>query len=351
MAKPSSIFRGRTGCCLALLALAAAGCQAAVNIPTLGHESAAKIEDGKVAFGKISVIGRNGPIIWKGFTCQEVLTFDCPDVFRVYVFPKDVREPVSHLLKGDGSFYWVLAPGEYTIGGFKFEDYEGARRKYSVTGRIAATFAVPPDKPNVYLGTTTVFLGRGRCADKIEDEYDSARNGLKEQKDSPPGEPVKSLAVLDRVPGEDKVAGICSGIWDLECTKEIRGVQALSPKMERNSFAAASSRNPLLRWEASDDAEVTYDIVVFEALPLDTLGLKVKYIKGPIVEYARDVKAAQYKLKTELKAATKYYGSVRLRKGGTVSSWSTVSYRYAAFLLVAAVWGSGSGIYFNFSTP
>ena len=70
-----------------------------------------------------------------------------------------------------------------------------------------------------------------------------------------------------------------------------------------------------------------------------------------MVEYAEGIKTARFKLKNELKAKTKYYWSVRLRKGKAVSSWSTVSYRYFAFLLVAVVGGSGSGIYFNFTTP
>jgi hypothetical protein len=157
--------------------------------------------------------------------------------------------------------------------------------------------------------------------------------------------------VLDRVPDGENVIGICSGHWSIECTKENRGIHALSPEMQRDSFKTAASRDPLLRWEPSRDRDVTYDVVVFEALPLDRPGFNRKHIKGPIVEYAEDVKAAQYKIKSKLKASTNYYWSVRLRKDDAVSNWSTVSYKYVAFALVATVSGSGSGIFFNFSTP
>ena len=336
---------------IVFVALTLAGCQTTSTLPTLGGESSAKIKDGRVVFGKISVIGRNGPITWKGFSCRETLTFDCPDVFRVYVFPGNVGEPFNHMLNDDGSFYWVLKPGTYTIGGFKFEDWSAGHKASYITGRIAGKFVVPPDKPSVYLGTTNVFLGGGRYGAEVKDEFDSARRGLKDQRAAPDGESYKSLVVLEQIPAGKKVVGICSGIWGIKCTEEIKGVHALSPEVQRDNFAIASSRAPLLSWKPSSDREITYDIIVFEALPLDRVGWNTRYIQGPIVEYARGIKTVQYKLKNKLKAATKYFWSVRLRKNDTVSSWSSISYKYFAFLLVAAAWGSGSGVYFNFSTP
>ena len=351
MGGSESLFGGINVGCLAVLALVVTGCQATTSLPTLGSESSAEIKDGSVVFGKISVIGRKGPITWKGFSCRETLTFDCPDVFRVYVFPENAGETFNHMLNGDGSFYWVLKPGTYTIGGYKFEDWSAGQRARYVTGRIAGKFVVPPDTPSVYLGTTKVFLGGGRYGAEVRDEFDSARRELKDQNAAPDGKPYKSLIALERVPGEKKVVGICSGIWGIECTDEIKGVHALSPEVQRDNFATASSRDPLLSWKPSSDREVTYDIVVFKALLLGRDGWNTRYIRGPIIEYARGIKTAQYKLKNKLKPKTKYIWSVRLRKNDTVSSWSSISYKYFAFLLVAAVWGSGSGVYFNFSTP
>ena len=118
--RSGSGFGGIRVCCLALLALLVAGCATAGNIPLLGGEGSAKIKDGKAVFGKIAVIGGKGPISWKGFSCRETLTFDCPDVFQVYVFPRDAAQPFRHRLNGDGSFYWVRKPGQYTIAGFRF---------------------------------------------------------------------------------------------------------------------------------------------------------------------------------------------------------------------------------------
>lgn len=342
---------GAMRCGLAALVLLLAGCQAARTVPTLGDEQAAQVADGSVVFGKISVIGRDGPVQWKGITCQEVFTFDCPDVFHVYVYAERDGEPFGHMLSGDGSFYWVLAPGAYTIGGFELEDWDEAALKSSLSGRIAGRFVVPPQVPSVYLGTTNVYLSGSRYIVEVVDEFESAKKEFEKQAAVPSGNPNKSLAVVERIPGEEDAVEICSGGWGIECTKENRGVRALEPAVQRDDFAPAPSLTPLLGWTPSSDPDVTYDVVVFEALPIGRPSLNRSHILGPVVELAQGIEAPRYEIKGNLKPSTNYYWSVRLRKGDTVSGWSTVSYRYFAFLVIAAVSGSGSGVYFGFRTP
>ena len=121
--------------------------------------------------------------------------------------------------------------------------------------------------------------------------------------------------------------------------------------MDRDQFAVAPSLAPTLEWTPSADPEATYDVAVYEAMRLDRLGLKPPYIRGAVVEYAGDIESPRYKLENKLKPNTKYFWSVRVRKNGRVSSWSTISYKYFAFLIFGFASGSGSGVHFNFTTP
>lgn len=339
-------------CGLALLALVLTGCITTQRLATLGGEASAQIKDGRVVFGKISVIKPGGPVTWKGFSCADTITFDCPDTFRVYVFPKNSDEASQQLLSGDGSFYWILKPGEYTMVGYKFEDWYKGYRPRHYSGRIMGKFVVSGDKPSTYLGTIGIFLGGERYGVTVKDEFDIARLRLGGQKGAPAGEPHKGLMVIEGLPKNEGIAvNICGIGWGLDCTKENRGVSPVTPKVFRHDFLVAASRNPTLKWKPATDPDVTYDVVVYEAVALDQMSHGYLWVAGPIIEYETGIKTAHYNLKNKLKANTKYYWSVRMRKDGTVTNWSTISYSYFAFLLVAAVSGSGSGVLFNFSTP
>ena len=129
------------------------------------------------------------------------------------------------------------------------------------------------------------------------------------------GKPHKCLANVERIACGRAIANICSSVWEMECTKENKGVRPLVPPVRRDDFAQAASRTPTLGWKASGDPDLSYDIAIFEARAIDQQGYKTQYIKGPVIEYAEGIKTARFKLKNELKAKTKYYLSVRLRKG------------------------------------
>lgn len=347
----SLIAKSTAACGLALIALDVAACGATKDMPTLGGENGAQVKGGRAVFGRISVIWRKGPRTWKGFTCQEVLTFDCPDVFRVYVFAKNAIAPFQHMPSGDGSFTWVLRPGEYTLAAYQLENWKKSRSPRFFSGRIAGRFVVPPGRPGVYLGTTRIFLSGSRFGVEIKDEIESAGPAFRNTKGAPAGTPYRSLAVLETIPSGEKTVRICAPLWGVECTREFRGVRPLFPKVERDDFVVAPSIGPTLEWTPSSDPDVSYDIVMFKALPLNPGRMKSRWVAGPIVEYASAFRTARYTPQKRLKPKTNYYWSVRMRKDDTVSSWSTVSYRYFAFLVVASVMGRGSGIYFNFGTP
>ena len=88
-------FRGVRRGGILLLALAVAGCAIPNQMPTLGGENVTPVKDGTLVFGRISVIGPNGPMIWKGWTCSQRLAIDCPQVFRVYVSSARAAPPLK----------------------------------------------------------------------------------------------------------------------------------------------------------------------------------------------------------------------------------------------------------------
>lgn len=328
-----------------------AGCETPRHIPSVGQKDSLLSKDARVVFGKIAVIGQKGPRSWKGFSCTERLTLECPDAFRVYVLPKDGGKPFSHMLSGDGSFNWVLNPGEYNLVGFEHEVGDGARIKARPTGRIGGKFIVPADRTISYLGTLNIYVAKSRYRVAVKDEFELAKSGITKIKGMPKHEPSKRLMKIERIPNGEKVIHICNPIWKIKCTDENQGVLPVTPQVIRHEFTVADSRTPAFRWSASPDPKVTYDVIVYEAVLVEQKGIRKSYVVGPIVEYVRGIKTNTYKNKKKLKPNATYYWSVRLRKNGTISKWSTISYRYFAFFLIGSASGYGYGLYFNFTTP
>ncbi|MEJ2469433.1 MAG: hypothetical protein P8Y51_10335, partial [Campylobacterales bacterium] len=128
-----------------------------------------------------------------------------------------------------------------------------------------------------------------------------------------------------------------------------KGVTALTPDVSHGRFEETDTLIPVFSWEPSSREDVTYDLVIYEAVECtyDPLGAKKDYIKGPIALYEENLEQPTFQLKQPLKKGKKYLWSVRLRSSDGVTSWSTLSHSY--FLLFA--WGSGYGEWFKFETP
>jgi len=109
--------------------------------------------------------------------------------------------------------------------------------------------------------------------------------------------------------------------------------------------------DPTVGWHRSSRDDITYDIVIYKALPYEQRGNNRIFVHGPIVEYATHLEEATYTLKRSLEPGSKYFWSVRLRGNDVVSNWSTTSYHSLYFLLLVYGSESGAGVPFNFSTP
>ena len=83
-----------------------------------------------------------------------------------------------HRIKGDGTFYWTLAPGDYTVAAFGAAGLDAPTR-----GRIWYKFTVEPSDKAVYIGQLKIALDSSRYAVRVFDDYETALTASKS--DSP----------------------------------------------------------------------------------------------------------------------------------------------------------------------
>lgn len=112
--------------------------------------------------------------------------------FGVYILPEATSLPFEYWLGGDGSFYWLLRPGEYTITSFHWVGLVSHKR-----GRIFAQFVIPEGQTIVYIGTLTISFDEERYS-RVEDEYPQALQALRSKFGEVTQEPDKSLMHLEK---------------------------------------------------------------------------------------------------------------------------------------------------------
>ena len=142
----------------------------------------------------------------------------------------------------------------------------------------------------------------------------------------------------------------CVLAWGITCTEHYKGVTPKSPVSITASFPKLNTRSPELRWVGSSDPTVSYDLIIHEALAYSKAG-SFRYIHGPKVVYQRDLKEPRYQVATALKPGSKYFWTIRLRKGEVVSDWSSAQDRSFFFLGFVYGWSASHGVPFNFETP
>ncbi len=118
-----------------------------------------------IVLGRVKFVREGEPVDWdssaKGWT------------FQVHILPDTHPLPIPYALTGDGSFYWHLRPGGYTITEFRW--YAPVFTTSETRGRrIFADFIVPETTSLVYIGTLIIRFEEGCYAMRIEDEYDRA---------------------------------------------------------------------------------------------------------------------------------------------------------------------------------
>ncbi len=258
---------------------------------------------------------------------------------RIFILPPGGRKAMTYSISGDGSFYWGLEPGDYTILGFELTSaWDGGVRSW----RIVAKFTVSEGTKSVYIGNLKLVIIKGMIEVSIEDNYLAAVESFKNRFPEAQ-EPDKSLALPEEKLGTYRRAiYICSDVW-YNCTKRYRGVTPLNPEVN----SSTDSLLPTFEWKPSSMDDVSYDLVVYEAASYPYNPFRTNYMRGRLVAYEEDIKEAKFHLKSPLQANSKYFWSVRLRLNDVVSYWSTFSH----FEFYIFAWTSGSGEWFSFTTP
>ena len=116
-----------------------------------------------VAFGRVKLLADGEPQNLSSFMGESQLT--------VFILPDDSSEAMRFPLKDDGSFFWHLPPGGYTIATF-----EGLTPEFfsvHVKGRLFANFDVEEDTAT-YIGTLGLRFRGSRYDAFIEDDFGHA---------------------------------------------------------------------------------------------------------------------------------------------------------------------------------
>lgn len=239
--------------------------------------------------------------------------------------------------KSDGSFRWKLEAGEYDVVALRLQKGSGFS-VIPIDGRLAVTRGAVVDVGTL-LAETDRFGGRVR---RIESP-DSAANAAADR--------TGQLQVRSRPVGRfSAVVDVCAARWWLQCSSNIKGVTALNPPVTIELGGPRAARvtglQPGFSWQGSVGA--AYDFAVWRAVEYRVSVLMNKeHVRGPLVHYAEGLDKAEFTDIPPLQPRSRYYWSVRLRQGDTVSTWSTAG--HFTFLLVAM--SRSSGRPFEFETP
>lgn len=282
-----------------------------------------------LVIGSISVF-KNG----KPRTCSEFIVSDC----RLIVLPPVGSHAMIYTFRG-GDFSWSLPPGDYTVLGFEYVENGIARIP------VMAHFNVPAGGKTVYVGDLALVTKGRSTAAGLARAFDTAVAAYR-VKHPDRQLPENAAMQAQEEPGEaSAIKYICAEDWGISCTKQFHGITPVRPA-EVKGFNAVDRLDPILQWQPSTDPQVTYDVIVYEAA--DYKGRNgTNYMLGRIAAYRQGLTAPQWQVDRPLLPGQKYFWSVRLRKGDTVSNWST--YTYFNFFLIG--FSSGSGQWFGFMAP
>ncbi|MCH8348105.1 MAG: hypothetical protein IH901_06400, partial [Proteobacteria bacterium] len=263
------------------------------------------------------------------------------DLFILWVLPELGEKAKRYKIKESGKFFWKLKPGNYVIasyawnpdagGSFLGDFFGGGRSDFFSGDRLWAKFSVSEDHEATYIGTLVIRDTSELTSQKyIEDESESAPDWLLEANPKRSGSVATSLMELEEQPWADRGIPICSNDWEITCGKR-NGVNPVTPRIKRMTlFPSVDSSHPTLEWEPlTNNPDITYDIVIFEAIKLKK---GYGYERGRAVEYEEGLSQPSYEIRNSLVPDKRYFWSVRLRNKDAVSIWSTYVSYYSSLL-------------------
>ena len=125
-------------------------------------------------------------------------------------------------------------------------------------------------------------------------------------------------------------------------------IKPLSPEVGNPNFPKqVETLQPTFKWEAVQREGITYDLIVFEGIKIESLWEGVKRSVGKEIYYREGLPQAEHKIEAPLEPGKEYYWTVRTRQGDKVSEWA--KYDYTLFLGTAYMKAGNQP--FIFKTP
>jgi hypothetical protein len=302
-----------------------------------------------VVFGRVIVKSSKAPAAWTETDCTTDLYWQCPDSFRLAILKAGDPKPILHRLTGDGSFAFLLEPGEYFLAEWQWCENCVNIQNHS-SGRLGATFTIEEDDTASYLGDLLLEIRGVRYAFDVSDNFETAMAALANRQPDVADGARKNILEIQKAPDGASVISVCSPTWGGRCDDNISGVEPIDPPQADGDFPEVSGLSPTLTWHAVKGEDVTYDVIVYEAIPYGP-PLAKRYVQGRVVEYARGISGTSHKLEIVLKPDSTYFWTIRLRRGDVVSEWSSASYWKFGFFIVAAISESAGRVPYQFRTP
>jgi len=155
-----------------ILVLSASGYAFSQPTPTIEVSNVASVPEGEgIVFGRVKVNDKGTLIDWGGLNSYSEY-----GSLTVVVAQEHGSEHWRHHLSEDGSFYWHLPPGSYSILAFS---YWSPERKLLTIRPIVARFSIFESKKLTYIGTLAITSFTGEVHSiRIEDEYEEALGAL-----------------------------------------------------------------------------------------------------------------------------------------------------------------------------
>ena len=323
---------------LAAILLFSLGCVQQPQIHDIGESGFTQ----GITFGKLELIKDGKVVSWSSFWMGRE--------GRIIFLPPSGNKAIVYKVDKDGFFSWALEPGNYLILGYDLT--EGGN---VTSGDLRISFNVSDKTKNVYIGNLKVDLQEGWY--KI-DVYDDSSTAVELFRNKFPNaeQPVKELAQLQEDIGTFKNKKyVCAEYWGTDCKNKsyglgfmrFEGVKPIKPEVTIKGQTKLDNLLPTFEWSPSSVDNISYDLVVYEAVSFSRSGIDIQYKPGRLVLYKEDIRESKYELKDPLKPGSRYFWSIRLRLNDDVSTWS----KYAFFQTIILVTEGGRNNWFSFETP
>ena len=111
------------------------------------------------------------------------------------------------------------------------------------------------------------------------------------------------------------------------CSSTFYFVEPIYPEVVRpDDPKIVDSLKPTFQWKPLEEKDVTYDLIVYEAIIEETFWKTIRRTVGREIYYREALEMPNHRIEKLLKPDTEYFWSVRTRQGDKVSKWAIYDY-------------------------